>query len=155
VPALDHVNVVVTDMDRSVTFYCSILGLVPVMDRMLDGEWFQRVAGIAAARARCVILDAPGGGCRVELLEFAQAHRNDASPAASLPATTGLRHLAIRVTDLDRRIAVLKAQYGQEAMVAAVPMDIVKSGKRMCYILDPDGAIIELCEYGAERPEFC
>lgn len=154
-PALDHVNVVVTDMDRSVTFYCSILGLVPVMDRMLDGEWFQRVAGIAAARARCVILDAPGGGCRVELLEFAQAHRTDASPAASLPATTGLRHLAIRVTDLDRRIAVLKARYGQEAMVAAVPMDIVKSGKRMCYILDPDGAIIELCEYGAERPEFC
>ncbi len=155
VPALDHVNVVVTDMERSVAFYATVLGLVPVMDRVLDGAWFERVTGIAAARARCVILDAPGGGCRIELLEFAQAHRTGASPAASLPATTGLRHLAIRVTDLDSRIAVLRAQYGQEAMVVAVPMDIVKSGKRMCYILDPDGAIVELCEYGAERPEFC
>jgi glyoxylase I family protein len=31
----------------------------------------------------------------------------------------------------------------------------VRGGKRMCYALDPDGAIIELCQYGGERPEFC
>ncbi|CAA7620262.1 VOC family protein [Magnetospirillum sp. SS-4] len=152
---LDHVNVVVTDMDRSVAFYASVLGLAPVMDRLLSGDWFEHVTGIASARARCVILDAPGGGCRIELLQFtAPGGRADAPPPAARPSSIGLRHLAIRVADLDARLAALKALCGQEAAVAEVPADIVRGGKRMCYVRDPDGAIVELCEYGAERPEF-
>lgn len=152
--AHDHVNIVVTDMDRSITFYKAVLGLGVVMDRDLSGEWFERVTGQENARARCVILAAPNGACRIELLAFAGSGRA-ALPEASLPATPGLRHVAIRVSDLESCLHILQARFGQTAVAADVPKDIVKGGKRMCYIRDPDGAVIELCQYGSENPEFC
>ena len=149
----DHVNVVVTDMTRSASFYGEVLGLVPIMDRDLAGEWFEQVTGLPGAHARCVILDAPGGGCRVELLQF---HAPTCPPPAPFtPASPGLRHVAVRVTDLDSRLAILKSRYGQRVTPVQVPRHIVKSGKRMCYIRDPDGTMVELCEYGSETPEFC
>jgi catechol 2,3-dioxygenase-like lactoylglutathione lyase family enzyme len=149
----DHLNVVVTHMARSMAFYGAVLGLAPVMDRELTGEWFEQVTGLPGARARCVILDAPGGGCRVELLQF-HAPVSPAPPP-STPAAIGLRHMAIRVADLDVCLGILKDRFGVTVTPVQVPRDIVKSGKRMCYIRDPDGAMVELCEYGSEIPEFC
>lgn len=149
--AHDHVNIVVADMERSIHFYARLLGLAPVMDRMLEGGWFESVTGLAGARARCVILAAPAGGCRVELLCFEAKEAAE----ATLPSTPGLRHVALRVDDLDSRLAVLKDEFGQTVTPVEVPKDIVRGGKRMCYIRDPDGAIIELCQYGSEQPEFC
>lgn len=148
---LDHVNVVVSRMEHSLAFYTTLLGLVPVMDRDLSGEWFERVTGLAGARARCVILDAADGSCRIELLEF-----RDGIPAdtAAPPSTIGLRHVALRVNDLDARLDILRRRFGQEVEAVEVPSHIVKGGKRMCYIRDPDGALLELCEYGAAKPEF-
>jgi glyoxylase I family protein len=146
---IDHVNVVVSDSDASCAFYARLLGLEPVMDRILDGAWFETLTGIAGARARCVILDAPGGGCRVELLAFSGTD-GTALPANRLPATIGLRHFAIRVDDLDACLARLDAP----PPVIEVPRHIVPVGKRMAYVHDPDGAIVELAEYGG-APVFC
>jgi catechol 2,3-dioxygenase-like lactoylglutathione lyase family enzyme len=151
---LDHLNVVVSDMERSIAFYQTLLGLAPIMDRRLDGAWFEQVTGILGAAARCVILDAPGGGCRIELLRF-ETLGAQALPSASLPSSIGLRHLAVRVDDLDACLERLTRTHGTAITPVHVPMDIVKSGKRMCYISDPDGAVVELCEYGGDKPEFC
>lgn len=148
--ALDHVNVVVADMERSIAFYRTLLNLAVVMDRVLDGDWFERLTGIAGARARCVILDAPDGGCRIELLAY-EGRAAPALSANSRPDTGGLRHVAVRVACLDTALAALPAT----AEIIEVPRDIVKSGKRMAYVRDPDGAIVELAEYGAAKPEFC
>ncbi|WP_239988615.1 VOC family protein [Paramagnetospirillum kuznetsovii] len=150
-PRLDHINVVVSDMARSIDFYTSVLDLRPIMDRELSGDWFERVTGIAGARARCVILDAADGACRVELLQFAQGAAAKTEP----PSSGGLRHFALRVHDLNARLAILRDRWGQTVQPVSVPDEIVKGGKRMCYIRDPDGAMVELCEYGAQRPEFC
>lgn len=148
---LDHVNVVVTDMERSVRFYTRLLGLRPVMDRELSGEWFERVVGRPGIRARCVILAAPEGGLRVELLRFEDG---TAGPGDLSPWTGGLRHFAVRVDDLEAALNILAQEFGQVVEAVQVPPDIVKGGKGMCYVRDPDGAIIELCRYGSERPEF-
>lgn len=145
---LDHVNVVVTDMARSQAFYCRLLGLAPVMDRWLDGDWFEGLTGLADARARCVILDGPAGGCRIELLAFAGAD-GAPLPRQSVPSTLGLRHFAVRVDDLDSCLATLDSP----PPVVEVPKAIVPVGKRMAYVIDPDGAIVELAEYGGP-PSF-
>jgi catechol 2,3-dioxygenase-like lactoylglutathione lyase family enzyme len=146
----DHVNVVVTDMERSIRFYSRLLGLDPVMDRRLEGTWFEQVTGLQGAQARCVILASAGGGCRIELLQFASMP--DAQE--SQPSTPGLRHVALRVDDLNGALTLLEREFGQKVEPTAVPTDIVRGGKRMCYIRDPDGAMIELCQYGSEQPEF-
>lgn len=145
---LDHVNVVVGEPERSIAFYGRLLGLSVIMDRMLDGLWFEEVTGIAGARARCVILDAPGGGCRVELLAYCDAD-GAPLPANSRPSTVGLRHFAVRVANIEACLATLD----EPPLIIAVPRDIVPLGKRMAYVRDPDGAIVELAEYGG-TPSF-
>ncbi len=147
--SLDHVNIVVGDAERSIAFYGRLLGLGVIMDRVLEGPWFAEVTGLDGARARCVIMDAPRGGCRVELLMFLQA---DGRPLAanSIPSTVGLRHFAVRVGNIEAALATLD----EPPLIIAVPNDIVPVGKRMAYVRDPDGAIAELAEYGGP-PTFC
>jgi len=151
---LDHVNVVVLDVDRSLAFYDACLGLRPVMDRILEGPWFERLTGMPDARARCVILQGPGGGCRVELLQFL-AQDGHALPANQWPATPGLRHFAVRVDAIDPIVATLKNRLGITVDIVEVPADIVRGGKRMVYVRDPDGAIVELSQYAEAEPNFC
>jgi len=153
-PSFDHINVVVSDMPRAQAFYAVLLDLAPVMDRELSGPWFEGLTGLAGARARCLILDRPEGGMRIELLEFA-GNDGTALEALRRPATIGLRHFALRVIDLDHRLDILRRRFGQNLVPIQVPIDIVQGGKRMCYCHDPDGTIIELCEYGSDRPVFC
>lgn len=146
--SLDHVNVVVSDMERSVAFYSRLLGLTVILDRILEGAWFQEVTGIPDARARCVIMDAPGHGCRIELLAYQNA-QGTAIAANTLPATLGLRHFAVRVDNMEACVSKLP----EPPLIIAVPRSIVPVGKRMAYVRDPDGVIVELAEYGAE-PDF-
>ncbi|MGE5475192.1 MAG: VOC family protein [Bacteroidales bacterium] len=147
-PRLDHVNVVVSNMERSIAFYSRLLGMNVLMDRVLEGPWFQEVTGRPNARARCVILEGPSGGCRIELLAY---DGGDGMPLApnSLPATIGLRHFAVRVDDIEACLATLD----EPPLIIAVPREIVPVGKRMAYVRDPDGAIVELAEYGG-APSF-
>lgn len=142
-PHLDHVNVVVSDVDRSVAFYGRLLGVSVVMDRVLEGAWFESVTGRPGARARCVILDVPGGGCRIELLAF-DGPADGPLASNTLPATIGLRHFAVRVDDIEACLATLD----DPPLILTVPREIVPVGKRMAYVRDPDGAIVELAEYG-------
>jgi catechol 2,3-dioxygenase-like lactoylglutathione lyase family enzyme len=144
-PGIDHVNVVVADIAVSTAFYCRLLDVTVIMDRWLEGRWFETLTGIPGARAHCIILDRPQGGCRVELLAFDGAQ----TAARSTPRTLGLRHFAIRVPDLDSCLARLPAP----PAIVEVPREIVPVGKRMVYVTDPDGAIIELAEYGG-TPTF-
>jgi catechol 2,3-dioxygenase-like lactoylglutathione lyase family enzyme len=119
------------------------------MDRVLDGPWFEEVTGIAGAHARCVILDAPGNGCRIELLAFRGADGR-AIAANTVASTVGLRHFAVRVDDIEQCLSTLD----EPPLIIGVPRDIVPVGKRMAYVRDPDGAIVELAEYGG-TPSFC
>ena len=65
---LDHLNVVVTDMARAERFYGGVLGLRRSFERLLEGEWIERVTGLPRARAHCVFYEPEGG--RVELLQY-------------------------------------------------------------------------------------
>jgi catechol 2,3-dioxygenase-like lactoylglutathione lyase family enzyme len=152
--SLDHVNVVVRDVERSLVFYEACLGLKPVMDRVLEGPWFEKLTEMDGARARCVILQNPAGGCRIELLQFV-GQDGAPLPANRLPATPGLRHFAVRVEAIDPIATALRARLNIAVEVVDVPPDIVRGGKRMAYVRDPDGAIVELSQYAEARPEFC
>ena len=64
---LDHLNIVVADLDRSVRFYRELFGLGVALDCRLAGDWFERVTGLPGAVADCVILQ---GAFRLELLKY-------------------------------------------------------------------------------------
>jgi glyoxylase I family protein len=65
-------------------------------------------------------------------------------PRPSRPEACGLRHLALRVADLDAARAGIGAQG-----VALEPVRVDEyTGERFCFFADPDGLPIELVEAG-------
>jgi len=150
IEAIDHVNIVVSDLERSVQFYTGLLGFKVQTRIKLSGSWIDGVTGLEDVRADVVYLTAPDGVSRIELLKY---HRpvdaGEAEPAR--PNRTGLRHLALRVRNIEEAVARLK-EAGVEFFSGpvAVPEGVLKrkaGRKRLCYFRDPDGVILELAEY--------
>lgn len=145
---IDHLNIVVTDMERSLAFYEGVLGLQRGFEAVLEGTWIDRATGLTGVHARCVFVEAPAEGVRFELLQY-DTPQGEAAPANSLPNTPGLRHLAFAVDDIDGLIARLHAA-GVETVSdpVEVPFTVGSMGrKRLCYFRDPDGVLLEAAAY--------
>lgn len=144
---LDHVNIVVTDMARAERFYGGVLGLRRGFERLLEGEWIERVTGLPGARAHCVFYEPEGGG-RVELLQYLSP-QGEPLPPNRLPHTPGLRHIAFEVEDLEALCDRLRA--AGVALVSPpveVPFRVADAGsKRLCYFHDPEGVLLEAAVY--------
>ncbi len=72
---IDHVNIVVEDIERAARFYGDVLGLSRGFEKTLEGAWIDKVTGVSGARALCVFMEAPRGKngevkTRIELLQF-------------------------------------------------------------------------------------
>jgi catechol 2,3-dioxygenase-like lactoylglutathione lyase family enzyme len=148
---IDHLNVVVADMERALKFYCGVLGFTKTKEAQLAGDWIERIVGLKGVRAHAVFIEAPGGGPRIELLKYA-APAGVAIAENSRANTIGLRHFALRVSDIAAMVTKLRAA-GVEVFSdpVRVPAGVVEfdagATKTLVYFLDPDGVIIELAEY--------
>lgn len=148
---IDHLNIVVSDMERSLSFYEGVLGLERGFEAVLEGPWIDRATGLTGVHARCVFVQAPGDGVRFELLHYDQP-RGETAPANSRPNTTGLRHVAFAVNDMDGLLAKLSAA-GVPTLSdpVEVPFAVGSMGrKRLCYFRDPDGTLLEAAAYDGQ-----
>jgi glyoxylase I family protein len=145
---INHLNIVVTDMERSLAFYVGLLGMRQTFEIALQGAWIEEVTGCQDAQAHCVFVMPSGGGCRLELLQYVTPEG-----AALLPNkhanTPGLRHFALEVDDLDAWYEKLRAAgVAFLSPPVTVPFRIVEGiQKRLCYCHDPDGVIVEFCAH--------
>jgi len=145
---LDHFNIVVRDMERSIAFYRDVLGLTQTFQATLEGNWIETVTGLAGTRARCVFLQLPGVDVRLELLEY--IHPEGAVfEKNSVPNTVGLRHFAFEVNDMEawcERLEAAKVEFVSSFIT--VPFAVGNRGtKRLCYFHDPDGVLLEIAAY--------
>ncbi len=120
-----YTGIRVRDLDASVKFYTSVLGM-KVVDR----------STIAAAKGIAVNLVTEDGGPVLELNFYDKGSPFDTKYSVG----EGLDHLAFQVADLDAALA--------EAKKAGHPMvqEIRAPTSRWAYIQDPDGIWIELCQ---------
>ena len=107
VHGIDHINIVVADLGRSVEFYAGLLGFTKTREACLEGEWIDRIAGLRGVRARVAYVVAPAGEPRIELLCY-EAPKGEALAANACANTVGLRHLALRVDDMAGMIVRLR-----------------------------------------------
>ena len=148
--AVDHINIVVFDLERSLGFYTKVLGFKETHRADLEGGWVESIVGLKGVRANVAYVIAPAGAPRLELLCY-ESPTGDKLPENSRPNTLGLRHLALQVDDIDtavRRLKDAKAELISEPVV--VPTDVIthhEGHKILCYFLDPDGVLLELTEY--------
>lgn len=148
---VDHVNIVVADMERSLAFYVGLLGMQITFEAELTGDWIEAVSGLPHVSARCVFCQPPGGGARFELLQYRTPPGAEFA-AASVASTLGLRHVALAVDGLDSLHARLTAAgVPFVSGPVGVPFPVAGVRKRLCYARDPDGALVELAEYAPER----
>ncbi|MFM8618409.1 MAG: VOC family protein [Opitutaceae bacterium] len=147
---IDHINLVVSDLERSVRFYTEVLGFRKTADVVMEGAWIEEIIGLRGVRGLVAFVEAPGGGPRIELLQYVTP-AGAVLPENSRANTHGLRHLAFRVDDIAAMSARLRAA-GVTLLSdpVRVPAGVVKfaaGDKTLLYFLDPDGVILELAEY--------
>jgi catechol 2,3-dioxygenase-like lactoylglutathione lyase family enzyme len=150
VEQLDHINIVVADLEKMTAFYRDVLGLKVSKEVRIRGEWIDEVVGLKNVEADVVYLDPPTGP-RVELIQYL-------SPRGKMPTgigesnALGLRHMAFRVDAIDELVARLRIEgikFFSE--VRTVPTNQVQYAggvrKRLVYFHDPEGNLLEFCEY--------
>ena len=145
---LDHFNIVVQDMERSVAFYRDVIGLTQTFEATLEGKWIETVTGLAGTKARCIFFQLPGVDVRLELLEYIIPHGANFEEN-SISNTAGLRHFAFEVDDMEAWCERLKAaDVGFVSPPVTVPFPVGTRGtKRLCYFHDPDGVLLEIAAY--------
>lgn len=145
---IDHINIVVEDMEKTIGFYTSIFNFVVKRDSALEGEWFESLTGFRNPINRCVFLELPGENCRIELLQYIEPLGKKWELSHSVNST-GIRHLAFEVDDIFAFVKRLKDEgIVMISEVVSVPLSVLPQGKKLCYIKAPDGVIIELAQYG-------
>jgi catechol 2,3-dioxygenase-like lactoylglutathione lyase family enzyme len=149
---IDHVNIVVQDLERMVAFYRDVLGLSVTKRVTISGPWVAATVGLADAHADVVYLDFPAGP-RIELLRY-NTPALDRPADIGRPNAPGIRHLAFRVNDIDAATERLRAAGVRIfSAVQTVPdTQVTYAGgvrKRLVYFADPEGNLLELCEYRA------
>jgi catechol 2,3-dioxygenase-like lactoylglutathione lyase family enzyme len=140
VQRMEHVGVVVDDLEAAVAFFVE-LGLQLEGETSVEGRWVDRIVGLDDVRADIAILGTPDGGTKLELSKFRSPAA--ASGEASAPANTpGIRHILFSVDDVDDVLARLRA-HGAE-LVGEVEQ--YEDAYRLCYVRGPAGIIVELAE---------
>lgn len=147
---IDHINIVVSDLERSVNFYTELLGLKETRRARLTGDWIEAIVGLKGVVADVVFLQPRGGGPRIELIKY---HNPPglAFPENARPNTGGLRHIAFQIENMDELRARLEAEgvhfFGPPVQVPGAVVEHDDGHKSLCYFLDPDGVLLELAAY--------
>jgi lactoylglutathione lyase len=141
--AFSHLGICVTDLERSMAFYCEGLGF-ELAERHEVGNEFSRLMELDGVNVSSQFITKDG--VRIELLAFAtpiveQVGRRPMN-------RTGLTHLSLRVTDLDATVATLVSLGGALVDDTLTALAFGDSTLRFVYLTDPDGTRVELMDFG-------
>jgi len=144
----------VSDMERSLAFYCNLLGFTVAAELPAPAErdrwdrYHEEVSGVAGAQIRVVYLEAPDGQSHLELIEYL---RPKAAPAPRRGLDEpGTAIVALGLHDSASAVERLRAA-GVEVLSGPVPYetdDGVRSNTT--YFYDPDGNALCLFEIVSE-----
>jgi glyoxylase I family protein len=128
----EHVGMTVSDMNRTLDFYCRLLGLRLALRRSTAG-------------GELAFLDAGGGMLEIAAPAHAVARFRD------VPHTeAGMRHLTLAYDDVRGMIETLEAA-GVEIVEHPRRAYNTEMISRVAFVRDPDGILVELIERAPGR----
>jgi lactoylglutathione lyase len=140
---LDHVTVMVDDLDRSLAFYRDILGLKVITWVAHDGPEISTMVGLPNVKMREARMVAPQtGNMIIDLIEWV-APKGGKNAANVNDAATA--HVAFGVEDIDVVYEDLKSK-GVKFVSPPVLFPPSDGSWRALFFYDPDGFMLELIE---------
>lgn len=143
VNVLDHIAVTVSDMDRSLAFYCGQLGLREVERHRLEGATISKMAGKNKVIMEVVRLAAPE--TPTVLLDLQQYLYPPGTVSTARLGDSAQAHFCFGVPDVKAAYEQLKAQ-GVEFVSDPVSFDLEWGSVHVVFFKDPDGFVLELVQ---------
>ncbi len=135
--ALNHIALLVSNLETSKKFYKKTLELDVVFEQPISGEQFERVTGIDEFDVVFAVLSDKKSKINIEIVEF----KNGLMESPSL-----FNHIAFEVEDVDalyQKLVNNCIETISEPVTLSHPHPKI-NGKRFFYFYDPDGNIIEV-----------
>jgi catechol 2,3-dioxygenase-like lactoylglutathione lyase family enzyme len=151
VVAVESVGMTVSDMDRSVDFYTTVLSFKKVSDVEVLGTEYEQLQGLFGVRLRVVKLQL--GNELIELTEYLTP-KGRPMPIDSRSNDRWFQHIAIAVSDMDKAYQHLRKYKTQHASTAPqrIPdTNKAAAGIRAFYFKDPDGHNLEIIYFPAGK----
>jgi glyoxylase I family protein len=124
---LEHVGMTCSDLDRTMAFYCGLLGLKLALRK-------------TSPNGDVIFLDTGAG-----MLEIGCPIADIARSRDVPPHEAGIRHVTFAFEDVDAMVARLSAA-GFEPVEGPRPAFFNEMLKRIVFFRDPDGILVELIE---------
>jgi catechol 2,3-dioxygenase-like lactoylglutathione lyase family enzyme len=140
ITAIRHVGLVVSDLEKSLKFWCETMGFVVFRQMEESGPHIDAMMGLKDVRVTTAKLAAPDG-YQLELLCF-HSHP-DKQRWSGAPYSTGFTHIALTVKDLNETLQRLE-QFG--ASIPAEPQVSPDGQVKVTYATGPEGVLLELVE---------
>lgn len=147
---LDHVAVTVSDMERSLAFYCDLLGLKEIERHHLEGETISKMAGKPDVIMEVVRLEAPE--TPGVLLDLQQYVTPEGRVSEAQLGDVAHSHFCFGVPDVWDAYKDLTSK-GVEFVSEPVSFDLEWGIVYVVFFKDPDGFILELMQVPVEKKE--
>jgi lactoylglutathione lyase len=138
-----HAGITVSDLSRSLEFYCDQLGLELLWRRLYQGAEIREIVGVPEATAFDIaMVGIPCSETQIELIAYQGCERRS---GATSPADFGTGHFCLFVEGIDELYDDL-LQRGVAFRSAGGPVEMTSGanrGGKSLYSLDPDGYIVE------------
>ena len=140
VRSLDHVGIVVDDLEAATAFFLD-LGLEREGATSVQGKWVDDVIGLEDVEADVVMVRTPDGSGKIELSNLHSPADTKGLHAAAANRL-GIRHISFVVDDLNALVDKLRGK-GVHTIGKVHDYEDVY---RLCYVRGPEGIIVELAE---------
>jgi catechol 2,3-dioxygenase-like lactoylglutathione lyase family enzyme len=131
---LNHITLVVKDIEKSKNFYQKIWGFEPGFEKEISGEQYSKVTGYSGLKLRFCVLKIPESDVIIELAQFVNP---------SVEIGNDFRHIAFEVDDVDGVYEKVKDRAVSEPVIISGQGKGL-DGKKFFYFKDPDNNLIEI-----------
>jgi 4-hydroxyphenylpyruvate dioxygenase-like putative hemolysin len=139
---IDHVNIVVSNLENTTAFFVSLLGFHETKSGHLEGDWISKVVGLNNVKAKYVQLSLKESETNLELIQYYSPSDNT-PPSENKSNLAGLRHIAFDVTDIETHYDNLE----KAGINIYSDIQTYQNKKKLFYFQGPENVILELCSY--------
>lgn len=149
-----HFSWTVSDLDRSLSFYCGDLGLELVHQQENHNEYTEKLVGLPGARLKAALLKfaSPAGpsGHVIELVEY--VHPKGVKLDGT-PCNVGAAHMAFLTSDVHSMYERLNSKGVRFVSPPVAIASGINQGGYTCYLKDPDNFTLEMLQPPEARLE--